>query len=96
MLADETLSEDDQTTVDNAVAALNAAMNGLTAQGEAQPSDQPENTDQPEASQKPEATQQPENNVPQTGDTASLLPWAAALALSGGAALWVVRRKERN
>ncbi len=96
MLADESLSEDDQATVNAAVAALNAAMDGLTAEGETQPSDTPEATDQPQASQKPEATQQPENNVPQTGDTASLLSWAAALALSGTAALWVVRRKERN
>ena len=95
VMADETLTEDDQNTVDAAVAALSDAMNGLTAEGEAQPSDKPETTDTPEASQKPEATQKPEN-VPQTGDTASLLPWAAALALSGTAALWVVRRKERN
>ena len=94
-MADETLSEDDQKTVDAAVDKLTAAMDGLTAEGEAQPSDKPETTDKPEASQKPEATQKPEN-VPQTGDTASLLPWAAALALSGAAALWVVRRKERS
>ena len=96
VMADNSLTEDDQNTVDAAVVALSAAMDGLTAQGEAQPSDTPETTDKPEASQKPEATQQPESNVPQTGDTASLLPWAAALALSGAAALWVVRRKERN
>ena len=97
VLADEALTEDDQNTVDAAVDALNTAMDGLTAEGEgeAQPSDKPETTDKPEASQKPEATQKPEN-VPQTGDSASLLSWAAALALSGTAALWVVRRKERN
>ena len=89
LMADETLTEDDQKTVDAAVATLSAAMDGLTAGGA------PEATDQPQASQKPEATDKPEN-VPQTGDTASLLPWAAALALSGAAALWVVRRKERN
>ena len=108
VLADKALTEDDQKTVDAAVAALSAAMDSLTAEGEAQPTDKPEATDKPEstdkpqatetpeASKKPEATQQPESNVPQTGDTASLLPWAAALALSGAAALWVVRRKERN
>ena len=97
VLADDTLTEDDQNTVDAAVDALNTAMDGLTAEGEgeAQPSDKPETTDKPEASQKPEATQKPEN-VPQTGDSASLLSWAAALALSGTAALWVVRRKERS
>ena len=96
VMADESLTEGDQNTVDAAVEKLTQAMDGLTAEGEAQPSDTPETTDKPEASQKPEATQQPESNVPQTGDSASLLPWAAALALSGTAALWVVRRKERN
>ena len=90
VMADETLTEDDQNTVDAAVDKLTAAMDSLTAGGA------PEATDKPEASQKPEATQKPENNVPQTGDSASLLPWAAALALSSTAALWVVRRKERS
>ncbi len=80
VMADATLSEDDQNTVDAAVAKLTAAMDGLTAQGEAQPSDQPA------ASQNPEATQKPENNVPQTGDeapltVAMLLFSAAAVAL---------------
>ena len=80
VLADETLSEDDQKTVDAAVAKLTRAMDGLTAQGEAQPSDQPETTDQPEASQKPEATQKPEN-VPQTGDHSQTAVWVTLLSL---------------
>src|SRR5699024_1099881 len=54
VMADETLTEDDQATVNAAVAALSAAMNGLTADGA------PETTDQPEASQTPEATKTPE------------------------------------
>ena len=73
VLADETLSEDDQSTVDAAVDALNAAMDGLTAQGEAQPSNQPQ------ASGSPEGTQKPENNVPQTGDHGQVLLYVAAL-----------------
>ena len=89
VMADNSLTEDDQNTVDTAVAVLSAAMDGLTAGGA------PEATDQPQASQKPEATDKPET-VPQTRDTAALLPWAAALALSGAAALWVMRRKERS
>ena len=79
VLADETLSEDDQATVDNAVAALSAAMDGLTAGGA------PETTDKPEASEKPQTTDKPQNtekpeNVPQTGDSAQLMVYVAALA----------------
>ena len=83
VLADETLSEDDQKTVDAAVTALTAAMDGLTAGGA------PEATDQPEASQKPE------NHVPQTGDTAPLTLAVTALVLAAGA-LAVVEHKRRN
>ena len=76
VMADATLSEDDQKTVDEAVAALTAAMNGLTAQGETQPSDKPETTDQPQATQKPDA----EGGSVQTGDQANVvLPAAVAL-----------------
>src|SRR5699024_1137989 len=42
VMADANLSEDDQKVVDDAVAALSAAMDGLTAEGETQPSDKPE------------------------------------------------------
>ena len=85
VLADETLSEDDQATVDNAVAALSAAMDGLTAGGA------PETTDKPQTTEKPE-------NVPQTGDSAQLMVYVAALAgsvsLLTGAAY--VTRKRRS
>ena len=85
VLADETLSEDDQVTVDNAVAALSAAMDGLTAGGA------PETTDKPQTTDKPE-------NVPQTGDSAQLMVYVAALAgsvsLLTGAAY--VTRKRRS
>ncbi len=91
VMADETLSEDDQATVDNAVAALSAAMDGLTAGGA------PETTDKPEASEKPQTTEKPEN-VPQTGDSAQLMVYVAALAgsvsLLTGAAY--VTRKRRS
>ena len=97
VMADESLSEDDQATVNAAVDALNAAMDGLTAEGETQPSDTPETTDQPQASQKPEATDQPEN-VPQTGDHSQVLLYVAALG--GAAALMAgmaaAKRKERQ
>ena len=79
VMADETLSEDDQAVVNEAVAALSDAMNGLTAGGA------PENTDKPEASQKPENTDKPQatekpEKVPQTGDSSLLLVYVAVLA----------------
>ena len=53
VMADETLSVEDQDAVDAAVEALASAMNGLTAETTPQP------TQTPEASQTPEATQKP-------------------------------------
>ena len=81
VMADATLSEDDQKTVDEAVAALTAAMNGLPAQGATQPPDKPETTDKPQTTQKPDA----EGGSVQTGDQANVvLPAAVALlALAG-------------
>ena len=97
VLADETLSEDDQATVDNAVAALSAAMDGLTAGGAPETTDQPEASEKPQTTDKPQTTEKPEN-VPQTGDSAQLMVYVAALAgsvsLLTGAAY--VTRKRRS
>ena len=79
VMADETLTEDDQATVNAAVAALSDAMNGLTADGAPETTDQPEASQTPEATDKPQATQKPES-VPQTGDSSQLLVCVAALA----------------
>ena len=97
VMADATLSEDDQAKVDESVAALSAAMDGLTAEGETQPSDQPESSQNPETTDQPQATQKPEN-VPQTGDSARLMGYVAALATAVMAlgAVTVVRRRRRN
>ena len=97
VMADATLSEDDQAKVDESVAALSAAMDGLTAEGETQPSDQPESSQNPETTDQPQATQKPEN-VPQTGDSARLMGYVAALATAVMAlgAVAVVRRRRRN
>ena len=103
VMADQSLSENDQQTVDNAVAALNAAMNGLTAEGDAQPSEtpeasqKPEATEEPEATDKPQTTQKPESNVPQTGDNAQLGLMLSALVLSAaGMGAVVTLRKRRS
>ncbi len=86
VMADETLSEDDQAVVNEAVAQLTAAMDGLTAGGAPETTDKPEAsqapeaTDKPQNTEKPQATQKPENNVPQTGDQSLLLVYVAILA----------------
>ena len=90
VMADNSLSEDDQKTVDAAVEKLSRAMDGLTAGGA------PDATDKPETSQKPETTQKPENNVPQTGDTSSLMLWLTAGLASLGGAVSVLFKKKRQ
>src|SRR5699024_9525003 len=89
VMADETLSEDDQKTVEDAVAARNAAINGLTAEGETQPSDKPETTDQPQA------TEKPAEKPAQTGDNAQLMLYVAVMfaAVCALGATAVVRKR---
>ena len=79
VMADETLTEDDQATVNAAVAALSDAMNGLTAGGAPETTDKPEASQKPETTDKPQATEKPEK-VPQTGDQSLLLVYVAILA----------------
>ena len=95
VLADETLSEDDQATVDNAVAALSAAMDGLTAGGAPETTDKPEASEKPETTDKPQATEKPEN-VPQTGDEAMIQIWVALALVSTAALALAVTKKKHN
>ncbi len=103
VMADESLSEDDQQVVDDAVAALQSAMDGLTAEGDVQPSEKPQESQKPEQTQAPEATDQPQatqkpENVPQTGDSAQLMGCVAALTAAVGllAGAAYVSRKRRS
>ena len=97
VMADETLTEDDQATVNAAVAALSAAMNGLTAGGAPETTDKPEASQAPEATDKPQSTQKPESNVPQTGDNAQLGLMLSVLVLSAaGMGAVVTLRKRRG
>ena len=95
VLADETLSEDDQATVDNAVAALSAAMDGLTAGGAPETTDKPVASEKPETTDKPQATEKPEN-VPQTGDEAMIQIWVALALVSTAALALAVTKKKHN
>ena len=95
VMADNSLSVDDQKTVDDAAAALTAAMDGLTADGTPETTDKPEATDKPETSQKPEATQKPENKVPQTGDNSGLMLWSLVCLASLAGAGCVVSTKKK-
>lgn len=97
LMADETLSVEDQDTVDAAVEALASAMNGLTAETTPQPTQTPEASQTPEATQKPVVSEKPETNVPQTGDASQLAVMVGVLMSSatalGGVA---IARKRRN
>ena len=83
VMADATLSEDDQKTVDAAVAELDAAIRGLTTES----GETPNATDKPEGTDKPDATEKPEGEDPaQTGDSAQLMLYVVVL----GAAVMVL------
>lgn len=97
VMADETLSVEDQDAVDAAVEALASAMNGLTAETTPQPTQTPEASQTPEATQRPVVSEKPETNVPQTGDASQLAAMVGVLMSSatalGGVA---IARKRRN
>lgn len=98
VLADHSLSEDEQSQVDAMVDKLTAAIHGLTADGAAVPSDTPA-TDTPEASKAPDATQKPaqDDKVPATGDTQVMGLWIALTAASAVAlASLATARKKRS
>src|SRR5699024_12707533 len=79
VMPDQTLTEDDQATVNAAVAALSDATHGLTAGGAPETTDKPAASQKPETTDKPQATEKPEK-VPQTGDQSLLLVYVAILA----------------
>ena len=98
VLADHSLSEDEQSQVDAMVDKLTAAIHGLTADGAAEPSDTPA-TDTPEASKAPDATQKPaqDDKVPATGDTQVMGLWIALTSASAVAlASLATARKKRS
>ena len=102
VMDDDSLSEEEQQTVDAATEALAAAMEGLTAETEPEEpeaTDAPQATDAPEASQQPEATNAPQTTdepqatpesdtqVPQTGDESGLTIWLTTLFVCAAAGI---------
>lgn len=102
VMDDDSLSEEEQQTVDAATEALAAAMEGLTAKTEPEEpeaTDAPQTTDAPEVSQQPEATNAPqttdepqatpesEAQVPQTGDESGLTIWLTTLFVCAAAGI---------
>ena len=102
VMDDDSLSEEEQQTVDAATEALAAAMEGLTAETEPEEpeaTDTPQATDAPEVSQQPEATNAPqttdepqatpesEAQVPQTGDESGLTIWLTTLFVCAAAGI---------
>lgn len=102
VMDDDSLSEEEQQTVDAATEALAAAMEGLTAETEPEEpeaTDTPQATDAPEVSQQPEATNAPqttdepqatpesEAQIPQTGDESGLTIWLTTLFVCAAAGI---------
>ena len=87
VMADESLTEDDQAKVDTAVMNLLTAMENLTAEGE-MPTQQPSQTPAP-------TTQPNDGKVPQTGDTMNVAAYlfTAVVCAAGLAVLAIFRKK---
>ena len=89
VMADESLTEDDQAKVDTAVMNLLTAMENLTAEGE-MPTDKPNQTPAPDATNTPDNGQ-----VPPTGDGMNLTVYllVAVVCAAGLAVLAIFRKK---
>ena len=110
VFADETLSEADQQTVDDAVAALSEAKSLLVEKTPETPDPEPEDPDKPGSgdADKPgsgsDGMQNSTNDnarndaaqAVQTGDSANLIFWAVVLgaACAAGASVLIVRKKK--
>ena len=90
VLADESLTEDDQAKVDTAVMNLLTAMENLTDKDEEMPTDKPNQTPAPDATNTPDNGQ-----VPPTGDGMNLTVYllVAVVCAAGLAVLAIFRKK---
>ena len=96
VLADESLSEDDQDVVDNAVSELNAAIENLSANTD--DTSKPDDGNDKDDSSKPDDGKENTSSTPsdpsETGDMTPYALAAAVVALSA-AAMLVLKRKAR-
>ena len=103
ILADESLSEDEQATVDEAVATLSSAMdnleklssdNGNTGSGDDNKDDN-NTSDKDDTSSKDDPNKGPISKNPATGDNNLIALGALAVLLTSAGAFVVIRRKSR-
>ena len=78
-LSTEGVTDSAKAAFETALAEAKAVLDNPNATDKPEASQAPETTDKPQSTDKPQATEQPEN-VPQTGDSAQLLVYVAALA----------------
>ena len=94
-MATQAQSPDQETTQINHALTGTATANDTETSDKPEASQNPEATDKPQSTDKPQATEKPEN-VPQTGDSAQLMVYVAALAAAAllmGTTVVVRRRR---
>lgn len=98
VLEDETLSEEDQNTVDQAAKELSDAINGLEklSADDTDTSDESKDENKNDNDNNSNGTDSKDpNKGPATGDNTNSAAWLI-LAMSAAAALVVLQRKKRN
>ena len=99
VLADESLSEDEQATVDEAVATLSSAMDNLeklsSDNGNTGSGDDSNTSDKDDTSSKDDPNKGPINKNPATGDNNLIALGALAVLLTSAGAFVVIRKKSR-
>lgn len=90
VLGDTTLTQDDQTMVDQLAQNLLDALDNLPGRPSAQPSQEP--SQQPSG----QPSQTPDGSVPQTGDQAHVMAFAVAALTACGGLVLVMARKKRG
>ncbi len=96
VLADESLSEDDQDVVDNAVSELNAAIENLSANTD--DTSKPDDGNDKDDSSKPDDGKENTSSTPSdSSETGDMTPYAlaAAVVTLSAAAMLVLKRKAR-
>ena len=96
VMEDESLSEDEQATVDEAEATLRSAMDNLVETSAEDPKPSDDNKDDNTSTQDPNKGPMDDNKNPATGDNTNLMVWFLLAAASLSALAVVVLRKSRK